>query len=234
MVRPLPPYSSGISAARKPALVSACDELGRIGALAIDLAPVFAGEFRAQRAHRLADRRKLGVAGGVFAHAVTSARPLFIATTLRSGTERAEAHDIAVAPHLGADGLARKHRRGKAPGERAHARADRSRRRFSAAHGRPRRRCRARAGSGADSPRPWPPRDRRAADCGRRTADRSAPAPAACRDRRRDRARARESCATGGLSRGGPPKPPSARQNVVCVTVAISSPLALSVTLRSV
>jgi len=30
----------------------------------------------------------------------------------------------------------------------------------------------------------------------------------------------------GGLSRGGPPKPPSARQNVVCVTVATGAPLA--------
>ena len=67
-------------------MVSACDELGRIGALAIDLAPVFAGEFRAQRPHRLADRRKLGFAGGALAHALISARPLFIATTLRSGT----------------------------------------------------------------------------------------------------------------------------------------------------
>src|SRR5262249_24822206 len=33
------------------------DELGRIGALAVEPAPVFAGEIRAQRAHRLADRR---------------------------------------------------------------------------------------------------------------------------------------------------------------------------------
>ena len=38
----------------------------------------------------------------------------------------------------------------------------------------------------------------------------------------------------GGVSRGGPPKPPSPRQKLVCVTVAIRSPVALSVILRSV
>ena len=48
------------------------------------------------------------------------------------------------------------------------------------------------------------------------------------------RARVKNSLCDGGLSRGGPPKPPSARQNVVCMTVAISSPVALSVILRSV
>ena len=43
--RPAPPYSSGISAARKPASVSSVDELGRIGVRVLQLAPVGAGIF---------------------------------------------------------------------------------------------------------------------------------------------------------------------------------------------
>ena len=38
----------------------------------------------------------------------------------------------------------------------------------------------------------------------------------------------------GGAGRGGPPKPPSARAKVVCVTVASFAPVALSLTSRSV
>ena len=223
-----------MSAARKPALVSACDELGRIGALAIDLAPVFAGEFRAQRPHRLADRRQARLVGGALAHALISARPLLIATTLRSGTERAEAHDIAVAPDFGADGFARKHRRGKPPAHGGDAAgivvADAFQQRMA---------------DHAEGAEPVQDRPREARGLGHLEIDvqrievggqpiDQRHAPAACRDRRRDRARARAILCTGGLSRGGPPKPPSARQNVVCVTVAISAPLALSVTLRSV
>ena len=45
-------------------------------------------------------------------------------------------------------------------------------------------------------------------------------------------ARVGSGCGSGAC-RGGPPKPPSARQKVVCVTVAINSPVALAVTLRS-
>src|ERR1700727_5000 len=68
MVRPLPPYSSGISAARKPALVKAATNSS--------------GEAGAQRAHRLADRSEVGA----FAHGFTSARPLLTAMTSRSTT----------------------------------------------------------------------------------------------------------------------------------------------------
>jgi hypothetical protein len=50
-------------------------ELGRIGALAVERAPVFAGELGAQRAHRLADVGMVVDVGTALAHAVTSARP---------------------------------------------------------------------------------------------------------------------------------------------------------------
>ena len=128
MVRPLPPYSSGISAARKPALVKRRDEFVRIGALAIERAPVFAGKIRAQRAHRLADRRELGG----FRHDLTSARPLLTAITSRSTTRERKLTTVAVAPHLGAQGLAGKDRRGKAAGERDERCRIVSRRKFSA------------------------------------------------------------------------------------------------------
>ena len=82
MVSPLPPYSSGISAARKPALVKRRDEFLRIGALAIERPPIFAGKIGAQRPHRLADRREVGA----FGHGLTSARPLLMAMTSRSTT----------------------------------------------------------------------------------------------------------------------------------------------------
>ena len=58
------------------------DELVRIGALAIEFAPILAGEICAERADRFADRRKLGA----FIHDLTSARPLLTATTSRSTT----------------------------------------------------------------------------------------------------------------------------------------------------
>ena len=53
--RPEPPYSSGISTERYPASVSARDELGRVAAHLVQLAPVFAGEPGAEFAHFLAD-----------------------------------------------------------------------------------------------------------------------------------------------------------------------------------
>ena len=59
MVSPLPPYSSGISAARKPGVGERRDEFGRIGALAIERAPILAGELGAERANGLADLREL-------------------------------------------------------------------------------------------------------------------------------------------------------------------------------
>ncbi len=66
------------------------DEFGRIAALAVERAPVLAGKFRAQRAHRFADRRVVVVMDVGFSHAADysaiSARPLLIATTSRSTT----------------------------------------------------------------------------------------------------------------------------------------------------
>src|SRR4029077_16516770 len=70
----------------KSRLGQGLDELGRIGPFAIDLAPVLAGKFRAQRPHRLPDGRQLSLVGGTRIHALISARPLLIAMILRSGT----------------------------------------------------------------------------------------------------------------------------------------------------
>ena len=66
----------------KAGLGQSGDEFFRIGALAIERPPIFAGKIRAQRAHRVADRRKVGA----FGHGFTSARPLLMATTSRSTT----------------------------------------------------------------------------------------------------------------------------------------------------
>ncbi len=77
------------------------DEFFRIGPLAIQRAPVFAGEFGAKRAHALAD---VGEAVVVFQRSLThavliyaaiSARPLLIATTSRS---TARARKLSTAP----------------------------------------------------------------------------------------------------------------------------------------
>src|SRR5262245_7037113 len=59
------------------------DEFRRVAPLAVQFTPVLAGKFLAQRTHRREDLRKLF---GLLAHARTSARPLFMATTLRSTT----------------------------------------------------------------------------------------------------------------------------------------------------
>jgi hypothetical protein len=66
-------------------------EFARIAALAVELAPIFAGEFCAQRPHRGADLDKLFR----FDHARTSARPLFMTTALRSF---ASARKLTTAP----------------------------------------------------------------------------------------------------------------------------------------
>ena len=138
------------------------DELGRIGALAIELPPIFAGEIGAQCPHRFADRGEIGFA---VRRRVRHRVPILVVAAHRAGilifrTPRsanrdgrdkpgrddepmgacmvraylgaavvdgddvafhhagAKADDIAVAPHLGADGLAGEDRRGKAAGER--------------------------------------------------------------------------------------------------------------------
>ncbi len=52
---PRPPYSSGISAASKPALVSAAHEFGGIGFLVVELAPVAAGKIGADASHEIPD-----------------------------------------------------------------------------------------------------------------------------------------------------------------------------------
>ncbi len=64
------------------------DEFLRIGALAVERAPVFAGEFGAKRAHAVADVGEVLAVGGSLAHlqAFSSARPLLIAMTSRSTT----------------------------------------------------------------------------------------------------------------------------------------------------
>ena len=46
-VRPLPPYSSGMQRGKEARFGQCGDEFGRIGALAIELTPVLAGEFLA-------------------------------------------------------------------------------------------------------------------------------------------------------------------------------------------
>ena len=53
--RPEPPYSSGISAPRKPAWVSAATNSVGIGLLGLELAPIGAGKALADLADRLAD-----------------------------------------------------------------------------------------------------------------------------------------------------------------------------------
>ena len=113
----------GDQGGEKAGLGQSGDEFFRIGAFAVELPPVFAGEIRAQRAHGIADRCEVGG----FGHGVTSARPLLMATTSRSTTRARKLTSVAVAPHLGADGLAGKDRSGKAAGERCRAAPDRSR-----------------------------------------------------------------------------------------------------------
>src|ERR1700732_1343532 len=78
LLSPLPPYCSGIRTARKPDLGERRHEVRRIGALAVEAAPVFAREAGAQRAHRLADRRDIL---GARTHPQTS---LAILTIMRS------------------------------------------------------------------------------------------------------------------------------------------------------
>ena len=70
--RPAPPYSSGISAAEIAGLGQRAHEFGGIAALAIELAPVLAGEAGAQLAHFLAD---LGVRVGARQRLVHDAPP---------------------------------------------------------------------------------------------------------------------------------------------------------------
>ena len=73
--------------------------------------------------------------------------------------------------------------------------------------------------------RAWRIRDRCAADCGRRRADRSAPDPGASRYRRiLSGARVGTWCGSGWPS-DGPPKPPSPRAKREATSVASSSPL---------
>ena len=68
------------------------DECGGISALAIECAPVFAGEISAQRAHAVTDG---GEIVGVVTHQFTSARPLLIATASRSTTR---ARKLTISP----------------------------------------------------------------------------------------------------------------------------------------
>src|SRR5262249_25676538 len=72
-------------------------ELAGIGALAIERPPVLARKIRAQGAHRLADLRDVRALAGsrAIVHHLTSARPLFMATTLRYGTS---ARKLTTAP----------------------------------------------------------------------------------------------------------------------------------------
>ena len=53
--RPAPPYSSGISAREIAGLGQRLHELRRVGALLVQLAPVLAGEARAELVYLLAD-----------------------------------------------------------------------------------------------------------------------------------------------------------------------------------
>ena len=71
------------------------DELGRIGALAIEPPPIFAGEIGAQCPHRFADRGEIGCVS----HERTSARPLLMAMTSRS-TARARKLTIWASRHI--------------------------------------------------------------------------------------------------------------------------------------
>ena len=71
------------------------DELGRIGALAIEPPPIFAGKIGAQCPHRFADRGEIGCVS----HGRTSARPLLMAMTSRS-TTRARKLTISPSRHI--------------------------------------------------------------------------------------------------------------------------------------
>ena len=177
------------------------DEFLRIGALAVERAPVFAGKFRAQRAHRLADVGEFAGRRVCSVTCFTSARPLLMAMTSRS-TTRARKLTTSPSRHIsvrmvspGKTGAENRPANAIEPGRIVAAHG------FEHAHGRRRRRCRDRAGSAAESPRPWRRRARHAADCSRRSAGRSAPLPGACRDRRPRRARARGSGCGAGASR---------------------------------
>ena len=99
----------------KASLGQRLDEFRRIGALAIDLAPILAGEFRANRPHRLPDWRQLGLVGGARGHALDLGPAVAHRHDIALGNECPEAYDIAIAPDFGADRLARKHRRREPP-----------------------------------------------------------------------------------------------------------------------
>ena len=142
MVSPLPPYSSGIKRGEKARIGQGRDEFFRIGALAVEPAPIFAGEIRAQHPHRLADWCEVGG----FIHDVTSARPWLMAITSRLDDPRTEAHDRAISPHLSSNGLTGKHRCGK-PAENDLSRAGSYPHMVFREHGPTPRRCRARAAS---------------------------------------------------------------------------------------
>src|SRR5688500_18175007 len=66
------------------------NEFGWIDAIAVQSSPILARKAGAQRPHRLADRREVGIT-----HGRTSARPLFMTMTFRSGTS---ARKLTTAP----------------------------------------------------------------------------------------------------------------------------------------
>src|SRR6202034_26829 len=72
----------GYERGKKAGFGQSGDEFFRIGALAIERPPIFAGKIGAQRADRFADRREIGA----FRHGRTAARPLLTAITSRSTT----------------------------------------------------------------------------------------------------------------------------------------------------
>ena len=87
----------------EPASVSAATNSVGIGALAVEPPPILAGKARAQRAHRFADRCEIGGVG----HDRDLGAAVVDGDHVALDHAGAKAHDIAVAPHLGADGFAR-------------------------------------------------------------------------------------------------------------------------------
>ena len=192
----------------KAGLGQRVDELGRIGALAVELAPVFAGKVRAQRAHRLADAGDLLAVACIaiimrdLGAAVVQRDDIALDHAARGSSPPSPSRHISV--RMVSPGKTGAENR---PRDRLEARRIVAAHRSSGARGRPRRRCRARAGSAAESRPPWRPPGSACSGFRSAVSGRSAPSRAASADRRpvrralRDRVRPAGSRAADRRSR---------------------------------
>jgi len=142
-VRPLAAVGFRDECCEKARFRQGCDEIGRIGALAVELAPIFAGKLRTQAPDRRADLRVVGADFGVVFrhlanHSGPSGRRYISSVTLYARSQfRAaivdghyvalqhfgtETYRLPIAPHLGPDGLTRKYRCGKPSRNRGQSR----------------------------------------------------------------------------------------------------------------